>query len=180
MVDKDAVAKLFRSWFDTDSVQFEVNDDGTISGEGCIQNAAKFPEGQLPVRFKNFKGSLFFTHAGLHTLEGAPEFLDGDLRVRHNLLENLHGAPKIITGILSLLSNPLTSLVGFPNSVGRVVLDDDPQLPMLRLLNAKEIKLSGSRGIEHILNAYAGEGKRGVIRCQKDLIKAGFEGNAQW
>ena len=183
MVDKQEIAQVFRSWFDTDSLRFEVNDDGTISGEGLIHTSAKLPR-KLPVRFKTFTGSMWLMQTGLDTLEGLPEYLDGDLRVRGNQLSDLKGAPKIITGIFNIIDNPLESLEGFPNSVTTVILDDDPKLPMLRLLNASEITIKGSRDpdyrVQEILNKYAGQGRAGAIDCKRELVAAGFEGNARW
>ena len=183
MVDKQEIAQVFRSWFDTDSVRFEVNDDGTISGEGLIHTSAKLPR-KLPVRFKTFTGSMWLIQTGLDTLEGLPEYLDGDLRVRGNQLSDLKGAPKIITGIFNIMENPLESLEGFPSSVTTIILDDDLKLPMLRLLNATEIHIKGSRDpnytVQKILEKYAGQGRRARFNAQKELEDAGFEGNARW
>jgi hypothetical protein len=183
MVDKQEIRKLFKHWFDTDSVEFEINDDGTISCEGSITTDYKFP-GKLPVKFKKFTGALFLTQANLQTLEGSPDYMDGDLRLRGNQLTNLIGAPEVITGVFNIMQNPLTSLEGFPSSVGTVVLDDDPNLPMLRLLTAQEIKIQGSRDpnytVSKILNKYAGQGKRAMFDAQKELEDAGFEKNARW
>jgi hypothetical protein len=183
MVDKQEIRKLFKHWFDTDSAEFKVNDDGTISCEGSITTDYNFP-GKLPVKFKEFKGTLFLRKANLHTLEGSPEYMDGDLRVSRNQLTNLKGAPEVITGVFNIMKNPLTSLEGFPSSVGTVFLDDDPNLPMLRLLTAQEIKIQGSRDpnytVSNILNKYAGQGKRAMFDAQKELEDAGFEKNARW
>ena len=183
MVDKDEIRNIFTSWFDTDSVRFEVNDDGTISGEGLIHTSAKLP-GKLPVRFKTFTGSMWLMQTGLRTLEGMPEYLDGDLRVRGNQLSDLKGAPKIITGIFNIMENPLESLEGFPSSVTTIILDDDLKLPMLRLLNATEIHIKGSRDpnytVQKILEKYAGQGRRARFNAQKELEDAGFSENARW
>ena len=184
MVDKQKIARLFRSWFDTDSARFEVNDDGTISGEGFLQTDAKFPDQKLPVRFKTWKGTLHLVYTNLHSLDGLPEVMDGDIRLRGNQLTDLKGAPKIVTGIFSIAHNPLVSLEGFPNSVGRVVVSDDPHLPMLRLLNAKEIRIHAARDpankVQWILQNYAGQGRRARFHAQKELEDAGFSENARW
>ena len=183
MVDKQEIRKLFKHWFYTDSAVFEINDDGTISCEGSITTDYKFP-GKLPVKFKKFTGALFLTQANLHTLEGAPEYMDGNLRLRGNQLTNLIGAPEVITGVFNIMQNPLTSLKGFPSRVGTVVLDDDPKLPMLRLLTAQEIKIQGSRDpnytVSKILNQYAGQGEAGAFACGTELASAGFKENARW
>ena len=184
MVNKQEVERRFRSWFDTDNARFEVNDDGTISGEGWLETPAKFHKKKLPVRFKTWKGTVYLGYTNLHSLDGLPEVMDGDIRLRGNQLTDLKGAPKIVTGVFSIMQNPLVSLEGFPDSVGTVVLSDDPHLPMLRLLNAKVIKIHGARDahnrVQEILQIYAGQGKRAMFDAQKDLEDAGFGGNARW
>jgi len=183
MVDKQQVLDTFHEYFGADDAVVVVHDDGTISVDGWVQSEQMLPN-KLPVKFRSVTGTLYLMSGRLTSLEGLPDVITGDLRLRNNLLTDLRGAPNVITGVLNLLDNPLESLVGFPNSVGKVVIHDDPNLPMLRLLNAKEISIHGSRdptnSVYKILKKYAGEGKRGAIRCQKELIAAGFEGNAKW
>jgi hypothetical protein len=126
----------------------------------------------------------------LTSLEGGPKEVGGDYLCWRNKLTSLVGAPERVGGRFEIYKNPLTSLVGMPNFIGDAVsLSYHPALPLLRTLVAPAIELSIGADIvsldriylcETILNKYAGEGKRGVIRCQKELIAAGFEGNAKW
>jgi len=126
----------------------------------------------------------------LNSLEGGPKQVGADYSCWRNNLRSLVGAPKRIGGRFEIYKNPLTSLEGMPNDIGGAVsLSYHPALPLLRTLVAPVIELSIGAEIvsldriylcETILNKYAGEGKRGAIRCQKELIAAGFEGNAKW
>jgi hypothetical protein len=80
----------------------------------------------------------------------------------------------------------LTSIDGLPKQARLVEITYQPNLPLLKLLEFKRVNVrepgNGPRVdlISDIFNKYAGEGKRGAIRCQKALIAAGFEGNAKW
>jgi hypothetical protein len=120
----------------------------------------------------------------LKTLVGGPAYMVGDFNCDRNQLTNLVGAPKTVTGWFTCEDNPLVSLEGMPTALAGIILDYADDLPLLRTLNAQQIQFnwpnSRNRQVAQILMKYAGEGKRGVIRCQKDLIAAGFEGNAKW
>jgi hypothetical protein len=136
-------------------------------------------------------GMIAISANNLTSLEGCVERVKGDFICNSNLLTDLVGGPKVVEGSFQVAGNPLTSLVGFPTIVvGVASLTYNPNLALLRTLVAGHIGLDGPTEnhmrdanlleVEHILNKYAGEGKRGVIRCQKELIAAGFEGNAKW
>jgi hypothetical protein len=80
----------------------------------------------------------------------------------------------------------LTSIDGLPKKARLVEITWQPNLPLLKLLEFKRVNVREPRNgprfdlISDIFDKYAGEGKRGAIRCQKALISAGFEGNAKW
>jgi hypothetical protein len=119
----------------------------------------------------------------LTSLTGAPWSVGGDFSCSTNQLTTLEHAPKNVGHTLWCHANPLTTLDGLTIVPGTLLLSYSPTLPLLRCLLAKRVeffpKLKDTT-IENILNKYAGQGKRGAIKCQKELISAGFEGNAQW
>jgi len=119
----------------------------------------------------------------LNSLVGAPRNVPGDFDCSHNQLTSLEGAPAAVGRLLSCLGNPLTSLEGMPNSVGIFEFTYSPTLPLLRSLVAKKINVFPKLetvAIQNILNKYAGQGRAGAIDCKRELVAAGFEGNARW
>jgi len=166
----------------------------------CFTNQLKTLEGAP----QTVGGSFSCSSNQLITLEGAPQTVGGSFNCYNNKLTTLEGAPQTVGGGFYCFRNQLTTLAGAPQTVGDVFncsdtplatlegipiklkllqLSYSPNLPLLRTLYAQEVeflpKLRDPAVLE-ILNRYAGEGKRGVIRCQKELIAAGFEGNARW
>lgn len=120
----------------------------------------------------------------LKTLEGGPSTVNGDFRCEGNKLTNLVGAPLKVTGWLTCANNPLTSLEGIPTELGGIELEYNRDLPLLRLLYAKQIDFyfagRSAKIVTNILNKYAGQGRSGAIDCKRELVAAGFEGNAKW
>ena len=79
-------------------------------------------------------------------------------------------------------NNPLTDLDGLASHIGSTVsFDYTKDLPLLRTLVAQKIWPNPDQvELEKILVKYAGQGKRGIFDCQKELEDEGFEGNAKW
>jgi hypothetical protein len=130
-------------------------------------------------------GGDFLCHNNqLTTLEGAPTSVGGSLLCHINQLTTLEGAPTSVGGDFWCYTNQLTTLKGMPTVPGILHLSYSPTLPLLRCLLAKEIQLYPENGkhktAEEILNRYAGQGKRALFDCQKELEDEGFEGNARW
>jgi hypothetical protein len=128
-------------------------------------------------------GKNFECHRNeLTSLVGAPTTVGRTFWCSDNQLTSLVGAPTAIGGDFWCYNNPLDSLDGIPTQLHTLYLTFSPTLPLLRSLYAKKIDFypHDEATVQEILNRYAGEGKRGAIRCQKELIAAGFEGNAKW
>lgn len=126
----------------------------------------------------------------LDTLLGGPSWVGGDFVCWKNNLTSLEGAPEHVGKHFIVYSNPLTSLAGMPRKIGvSITLPYSSDLPLLRSLVAPKIELvPGNTGInlermflcERIINRYAGQGRRVMHLCAKELIAAGFEENAKW
>ena len=155
-------------------------------------------------------GDVRFDRCIVDSLQGAPSQIGRDLDILdcHNLttlggtfntvgrdfslkaldIKSLVGGPKFVGRNVSFKQlHKLESLEGFPTSVGGLVeLDYNPHMGLLRTLVAKKVWLLGDefqdkgRAVERILNKYAGQGKRALFDCQKDLEDAGFPENARW
>jgi hypothetical protein len=108
----------------------------------------------------------------------------GSFECNINQLTTLEGAPISVGRNFMCDNNQLTTLKGMPTVPRTLHLSYSPTLPLLRCLLAKEIQLYPENGkhktAESILNKYAGQGKRAMFDCQKELEDAGFEGNAKW
>jgi hypothetical protein len=198
MVDNQALLDELLTWFryePSEAVRFNIREDHSVDvfelepGRGVLRVAKgkQFPGGKLPVVFGEFHASLVFRECGLVSLEGCPRKVRGRFVSLNNQLTNLVGGPKIVGGRLWITqSRPLVSLDGFPDRVWEYArLDYDPRLPLLRTLNCDDGLMllpdtAETRRMEEIIATYKGQGRRGMFAAKKELIEAGFEGNARW
>jgi hypothetical protein len=190
VVDKTEIIEQLHFWFElTNDPEVEVTDTGlvNIKGSAAFKGEHLLPNGKLPFAFGTVSGNLRLPDAGLASLWGMPKEVGDTLSLSRNPLRNLIGCTQKIHNDLRLRQMPeLVSLEGFPTELGGyVAIDYKPELPLLRTLQARDGIVLWPVGSEHeqvelILEKYKGQGKRGAIRCQKELIAAGFEGNAQW
>jgi hypothetical protein len=201
MVDKKEVMALLKANFKTTG-QVTIDPEGLITCQGNVILKRQLP--QFPVRFKSVLGHFQCDYNQLTTLDGAPESVGGSFLGSSNQLISLKAAPKNVVGsfvcfnnqltslegapssvgdLFSCHLNPLTSLQGMPSELNYVAIPYTPTLPLLRCLAAKSISLRSAMNhttVETILNKYAGQGKRAMFDCQKELEDAGFEDNARW
>lgn len=126
----------------------------------------------------------FYCHRNrISSLTHAPA--GGSLYFEHNKLTTLNHAPAC--DYLSALYNPLQNLAHTPDHINKLVISYAPDLPLLGLLNVKEIELRDSFTntltplvveINKILNAHTRQGRAGQIQCAAELIRAGHKSNA--
>jgi hypothetical protein len=196
VVDDTYITKIFKNNFHY-SGHITIDDLGRVSVSGSVWASAVFSTGVLPVRFLEVERDFDLKiQTPLMSLEGCPETVGKDFRILGASLTSLVGAPKRINGdavfALGTRSN-FKTLEGFPNYVGGVTrIRYTPTLGLLRLLNTHTridltttmdsggAMLAAAEIVGDILNRYVGLGKRGAVRCQKELIAAGYEGNARW
>ncbi len=122
----------------------------------------------------------------LTSLHGLPESMHR-LNCSHNKLISLRGCPSQVESLLCD-QNPFQSLDGFPKDINYFSVGYLPNLPMLRSLTTKSrIGCNKENGdneepLTAILNKYNGKNysRANIIACQKELIDAGYEGNAAW
>lgn len=169
------------------------DDQGLIWVQGSV--FVKYPMPELAYKFAHVSGNFLAGYKGLTSLEGLPRRVEGELALGGNKLKNLLDAPDHVGRDLAIESMPdLESLQGFPSHVGGTVhVTYNPQLPMLRCLQANQVKLTKPSFVtteifdamntcEQILNddRWRGQGKTGMLNCALELKKAGLEGNAKW
>jgi alkylated DNA nucleotide flippase Atl1 len=114
----------------------------------------------------------------------------GRFTANKNPLKDMTGGPLEVSGRVGFRQEvPVLSLAGFPQRVGQhLSINYHNKLPLLRALNCQQglmlyahnVMQSKRLTIEGIFYKYAGQGKRALFDCQKELEDAGFEGNARW
>jgi hypothetical protein len=181
MVDKKEIMALLKANFKTTG-SITIDDKGLVSCTGMVNLKKKLK--RLPVAFDKVGGDFFCHINQLTTLEGAPTSVGGNFFCYNNQLTTLEGAPTSVGGdFFCHINQQLTTLEGLPTIPGILHLSYSSTLPLLRCLLAKKVQFYPYREdktIETILNLYAGQGKRAMFDCQKELEDAGFEGNARW
>ena len=192
MVDKAEIKKTLNRYF-TLQGGFRFDDDGGVIAYGNVSARRNMPT--IPVRFSRIDGDLHIPNCGLQSLENCPPVIGDSLLLYGNQLRNCIGMPETIGGYLDISSNPIETLEGFPKYIGRhVEMTYTLTLPLLRILVAKDVvfrlpknagteldQLTDAReSVDHILDKYMGQGRAAVIDCKRELVAAGFEGNARW
>ncbi len=121
----------------------------------------------------------------LTSLEGAPQSTN-EFYCSNNQLTSLQGCAKNVL-TLDCRDNPFDSLDGFPEHITFLFISPSPDLPLLRTLTVKDRIwcYKGKKFDDHlsgILNKYNGRNysRASIVACQKELIDAGYAGNAAW
>jgi len=122
----------------------------------------------------------------LTTLVGAPQEVDGDFSCSHNDLSDLFGGPMKVRNYYAS-HNTLLSLNGLAKAKdisGYLCLSWNDKLPMLRLVEYDAV-IIGNNKVEKIVEKYQElhlehniSLRSAILKFQKDLIDAGFSGNA--
>ena len=201
MVDKQEVQHMLNTYFrngEADNrVRFQIEDSGIVNvqeitpGYGVLLAIqGPFPNGKLPVKFGVCHASLILDRCGLSSLEGCPQIVGGRFTANKNPLKDMTGGPLEVSGRVGFRQEvPVLSLAGFPQRVGQhLSINYHNKLPLLRALNCQQglmlyahnVMQSKLLTIEGIFYKYAGQGKRALFDCQKELEDAGFEENARW
>jgi hypothetical protein len=177
------ILAVFRGYFHLDKnvSNITIDSEGRLDVVGNV-TLLKRDVNKLPLKFGKITGTFTASRGELTTLENSPYHVTGSFNVTVNKLTTLEGGPVHVGDVYEVTGNPLVNLNGLATHIGDAVsFNYSPNLPLLRTLVAKRIwPYPAQTKLEEILDKYAGEGKRGVIRCQKELIAAGFEGNAKW
>jgi hypothetical protein len=204
MVNKDQIQQTLKKYFAYHGT-VDIDDQGIVSCTGDVQ----FTGGQkkLPVRFAEVSGSFKATMRKLTTLVGAPHTVGhqfkcwgcpitslehaptkvgAEVYARDCQLTNLIHAPECTQ--LFVQNNPLVSLEGMPKNLDKFGFTFDPNLPMLKALQAEKVVLYAKEGTDNtlaldcykILDKYVGQGKPGALKAAAELIRAGLKDTARW
>jgi len=186
-----------------------INDDGSVSVWGNVR-MTRPAGGRMPVAFDEVSGwfqaermrlttfenfphtcnDLFVAENELSSFKNCPTHIES-LDISNNRFENFVGLDTAALTRIDAAGNPLKSLEGLPKTPPETPLGIGityrKDLPLLRLLVATEIDILDPQRlikryepVQSILRKYAGQGRSGVIDCKRELVAAGFEGNAKW
>ncbi len=139
---------------------------------------------RLPFTFGTVDGVFDCSNLGLKSLEGSPRTVKSSFTCNKNQLTSLEGGPIEVTGAYFCIQNDLQTLAGLPSKAGHFIVAWQPNLPLLRLVATPYVTslYNGSDDITNLIRRHHdnGGGRSDIIACQKELIDAGYEGNASW
>ena len=180
-----------------------INVNGNVSLVGEIIDHRYNHLKKLPVQFGVVKQGLFNISGNkLTTLKGSPQKVEGSYFATDNDLTSLEFSPVEVTEIYSVARNPrVTSFKGITRSARNYDLFNCKITSLLgihkHISYAEHLNLKGNpltegglgvlliKGLVEfvydaaphldIITKYLGKGKRGMIDCQTELIKAGYK-----
>ena len=179
-----------RIWVD-DAGLLNVTGDVVVKLEWTSNQGVGLPEGKIPVAFGNVTGTFSVARTNLRSLEGAPVSVGRICWIGDNPLTSLEGGPQQIDHLLIMDHLPvLSSLEGFPPRCNSCRFTWTEHLPLLRLLQVKNLILdlnqqsmlpdSNPKRCFEILKRYQGQGEAGAFLCGAELASAGYKENARW
>jgi hypothetical protein len=180
MIDEKLLVKLF-SFTEGYSIK-----NNKIDSNGSVGSYSIRKLKTIPFQFNNVNGSFRIDLLGVISLKGSPIFVGNDFSCRANKITNFIGGPIHINGSFDAINNKhVTSLQGLPDYVGRnIEIEWLPNLPILPLLTKPYFveRNSWPDPVWQILLTYYRKKplKKSILACQKELITAGFVGNASW
>lgn len=193
MVDLNTIQQEFLEWYQVEGT-FEINTQRQVWIKGSV--ILKWLRPDLGFDFQEVTHSIYLSRKELKSLQGLPDQVGGDLEISGNPLVDLKHCSLHVGGSLWIdkMEDHLKSLEGFPPHVSKAVyVTYDPDLPMLRTLNAQEVSVNKTdyvnseifnkiQKLNQILNdpQWQGKGKSGMLNCALALKKAGLQGNAKW
>jgi len=179
-VTEQDVRKIFEI---SDKAKIEIVDD-VVDG-GVI---LKWKITKLPFTFGIVTGIFYCTENTLTTLVGSPRKVLKIFNCYQNNLKDLIGGP-IECDDFYCHKNQLTSFDGKPDIVKKMFcFEFTPTVPVLSVLKYNNIYVNNinkeKEDMTYILKKYcAGNSKEPlrtrIIKCQRELIDAGLEGNAR-
>jgi hypothetical protein len=192
-IDRDEIRAIFNENFllDTDRSPIStmsINQDGSIHiyGGVFVKPGKKF--NRLPVNFKS-AGDFECQSCGLTNLEGSPNHIDGAFNCSSNNLTSLKNGPEYVGRLYYCIRNHLVSLDGLAKNFTNLLFRGTQiyhccECCIVRnsICITNTINPLNELYPLYILEKYIGKGasRRDILACQKELIDAGFEGNASW
>jgi len=181
------IRSLMKKYFEL-SDAYSIKDGVVYVDGGCFVRRTAKTLTEIPVKFGTVTHTFQFDECQLTSLNNAPykcKFLD----CKDNKLTSFEGLSSDFEGNLDIRNNPLTSLDYLPLKIIRVLdIPYSKTLPMLKLVQLRsDVKIyieADDREDEkcnEIIMKYVGVTpvRKAILLCQKELIDAGFNGNAK-
>jgi hypothetical protein len=132
---------------------------GVVNVKGYV-NLRDKKLSKLPVKFGTVGGHFACFNNQLTSLQGAPSSVNGTFSCDNNKLTSLEGIHKLIkklNGGFFCYNNPITS-----GGIGLLLIEGLTEI-------------HADHPAFEIIKRYLGQGKKGLLRCQDELIEAGYE-----
>ena len=174
MIDNQDVETYFR-------VHGTINIDNDIVNVDGFLTLTRVTE-KIPFQFGKVTGDFYIDYANLTTLVGCPKTVGGDFNCSDNELTSLVGGPKTVGGSYRCYDNPITSLDGLPDTVGKFfIINWNETIPLLKLVKFNYVDIFNKWSLTEIIQKHCGQKplRQAIIQCQRELIDAGFKGNAK-
>jgi hypothetical protein len=176
---EDVIAKYFLI-----PGEYTILKDGSVDVRGPCRLEVECQK--MPIQFNDVTGPFICAGKKLTSLEGSPKACQ-DFSCFDNQLANLIGSPGLVKGSFMAHANPLVSIEGLSGIINeKISLPFLTDLPLLRLVGRSNsfVFKDGEEyywEISKILEQYSNlKSRANIIACQKELIAAGFVGNASW
>ena len=169
---------------DVTSIAQLKNQTDEIDVTGYVNLSNKRLE-KLPAKFGKVGGYFSCIGNELTSLEGAPHIVGDNFSSGDNKLTSLDGAPHTVGGNFGCSFNQLTSLIGVHKIIkkinGTIWLKNNPITSggIGLILIEGLTKIDSDLPAFKVINKYLGQGKKGLLLCQDELIEAGYEEYAQ-
>ena len=134
-------------------------------------------------------GDFICSRNQLTSLEHCPSQVGGNFYCSINKLTSLEGCPSQVGGNFYFQDNQVSSLHNvhkhISNIGGNFACKDNPIRSHILGLMMVEIggeiitRLGNGTDVDEVLNKWKNQGRKGALRCQRDLIAAGYKELAQ-
>lgn len=167
---------------------YTINPDKTVDVAGDV-NLFNRGLDNLPIKFGTVSGNFLVRHNKFRNLRGFPHEIGGDLTVSYNPGIKLQGGDgMIVHGRVLTKGTELTTLEGVGQSFSEIHGSTFPNLEFntheitsggIGLVLIKGLVIRSAYGpfgkALNIIMKYLGQGKKGLLLCQDELIEAGLE-----
>jgi hypothetical protein len=114
----DHILKI-SAWLDSHEVKnYTINSDTYVVDVDGDVHLDRFYHTKLPIKFGKVNGDFYIAAAGISSLQGCPDFVDGRFACQNNKsLKSAIGSPQIVMGSADYENCPLVNIDGLPKEI---------------------------------------------------------------